>query len=73
MKEEKNKMNRPSGDVVVNATERARLLSTLFDTIKRANDFLSADDLDLALESLKLASMEIREREEAEKRRRLKP
>ena len=69
MEEERNKMNNPSGDVVANAAERARLLSTLFDTIKKANDFLSADELELALESLKLASMEIREKEEAERRR----
>ena len=66
MEEDKNKMNGPEGDVVAKAAEKARLLSTLFDTIKKANDFLSAEELELALESLKLASFEIREREEAE-------
>ncbi len=56
-------------DVVLKAAEKTRLLNTLFDTIKKANDFLSSDELNLALETLKLASIEIREKEEIERRR----
>ena len=59
-------------DVAAKAAEKAKLLKTFYDTIQKADEFLSADDLLVAMESLKVASMEVREKEEAEKRRKMK-
>ena len=43
------------GDVAVLAKQKSTLLYQFYETIKNGGDILSAEDLDIAIESLKLA------------------
>ena len=52
------------GDVAVLAKQKSTLLYQFYETIKNGGDILSAEDLDIAIESLKLAQLDIKDREE---------
>lgn len=63
-------------DIVAVSTERQKRIDDFFKSIKMVGDILTFEDLDIAVESLKVAGLELRERqkqrkllEEAEKRR----
>ena len=52
------------GDVAVLAKQKSNLLYQFYETIKNGGDILSAEDLDIAIESLKLAQLDVKDREE---------
>ena len=55
------------GDLVSVSKERDRRIETFFDSLKEVSDVLSFEDLDVAIESLKLAGLEVREKEKRRK------
>ena len=56
------------GDVAVLAKQKSTLLYQFYETIKNGGDILSAEDLDIAIESLKLAQLDIKDREERKRK-----
>ena len=58
------------GDVAVLAKQKSTLLYQFYETIKNGGDILSAEDLDIAIESLKLAQPDIKDREERKRKER---
>lgn len=56
-------------NVVVNASERSRLVKALFESIEQSSSLLSSDELKIAMESLRVATLETKQREELEQRR----
>ena len=58
------------GDVAVLAKQKSTLLYQFYETIKNGGEILSAEDLDIAIESLKLAQLDIKDREERKRKER---
>lgn len=58
------------GDVALLAKQKSTLLYRFYETIKNGGDILSAEDLDIAIESLKLAQLDIKDREERKRKER---
>lgn len=58
------------GDVAVLAKQKSTLLYQFYETIKNGGDILSAEDLDIAIESLKLAQLDVKDREERRRKER---
>ena len=56
--------NRAESDVVLLAKQKSNLLYNFYENIKTGGEILSVEDLDVAIESLKLAQLDIKEREE---------
>lgn len=54
-------------DVVRQAKKKREFLFSFYDNINKGRDILSAEDLDLAIESFKLAQLDIKEREKRER------
>ncbi len=55
-------------DYVKTAKEKRELLLSFFQSVQRGGEVLSTEDLEIAVESLKLAQLDIREREERRRR-----
>ena len=58
------------GDVALLAKQKSTLLYQFYETIKNGGEILSAEDLDIAIESLKLAQLDIKDREERKRKER---
>ena len=58
------------GDVALLAKQKSTLLYQFYETIKNGGEILSAEDLDIAIESLKLARPDIKDREERKRKER---
>ncbi len=58
------------GDVAHLAKQKSVLLYNFYETIKNGGDILSAEDLDIAIESLKLAQLDIKDREDRKRKER---
>ena len=58
------------GDVALLAKQKSTLLYRFCETIKKGGEILSAEDLDIAIESLKLAHSDIKDREERKRKER---
>lgn len=56
-------------NVVLSASERSRLVKALFDSIEQSSSLLNSDELRIAMESLRVATLETKQREELEQRR----
>ena len=56
------------GDVALLAKQKSTLLYRFYETIKNGGEILSAEDLDIAIESLKLAQLDIKDREERKRK-----
>ena len=50
-------------DIAVRAKEKKDLLFSFYENIMKGGEILSVEDLDIAMESLKLAQLDIKERE----------
>ena len=50
-------------DIAVRAKEKKELLFNFYENIMKGGEILSVEDLDIAMESLKLAQLDIKERE----------
>ena len=50
-------------DTTAIAKEKSQILDSFFATIKRAGELLSEEDIDVAMKSLKVASLEMKEKE----------
>ena len=53
-----------TADSAVQAKDKRKILNDFFEAVRQAGSILSPEDLDIALESLKLAGLEIHEKEE---------
>ena len=51
------------GDIALQAKEKRDLLFNFYDIMMKGGDILSVEDIDIAMESLKLAQLDIKERE----------
>lgn len=51
------------GDIALQAKEKKDFLFNFYDSIMKGGDILSVEDIDIAMESLKLAQLDIKERE----------
>ena len=58
------------GDVALQAKQKSDLLYSFYENIKNGGEILSVEDLDIAIESLKLAQLDVKEREERKRRER---
>ena len=67
---EKTELSKKEGDVAVLAKQKSALLYQFYETIKNGGEILSAEDLDIAIESLKLAQLDIKDREERKRKER---
>ena len=50
-------------DIAVRAKEKKELLFNFYENIMKGGEILSIEDIDIAMESLKLAQLDIKERE----------
>ena len=66
----KTELQAKEGDVAVLAKQKSTLLYQFYETIKNGGEILSAEDLDIAIESLKLAQLDIKDREERKRKER---
>ena len=57
-------------DAVVRAREKSTLLYSFFENIKNGGEILTTEDLDIAIESLKLAQLDIKAQEERRRQER---
>lgn len=57
----------PVIDSTAVAKEKGKLIDAFFENLKEVGDLLSAEDLDVAIHSLKVAGLEIKEREKRKK------
>lgn len=68
MAEEKTTEEKKNPDS--SAQHKSKVIETLFSAIEKANGLLSFEDLNIAMESLRVASLEAKQRDELERRRR---
>lgn len=63
MAETKISQTPEENDVALMAKQKSTFLYSFYENIKNGGEILSAEDLDIAIESLKLAQLDIKERE----------
>lgn len=59
-----------TSDVTMQAKQKSELLYSFFDNIKKGGEILTVEDLDIAIESLKLAQLDIKAQEERRRQER---
>ncbi|MBE6533990.1 MAG: hypothetical protein E7678_03350 [Ruminococcaceae bacterium] len=65
-----NKSEKEQEDVALLAKEKSTVLYNFYEAIKRGGEILSPEDIDIAIETLKLAQLDIKEREERKRNER---